>query len=182
MSLIPVAPLLRGDKRAKVEFLWDITKPETTLGNVPNARRNMSASRARSSLRAMLRLAKERRRANNAVATRSSYSGWHFAGVAKSAAHYQYNAVAPALRPTPQDRATRCVPRGSRADISSLCHPAHSPSANTKSPLPTATKDLLSDLFCGSRQNLHTEQSEEPCRDRKHRDDHMAVEWIQRPK
>src|SRR5947209_10122776 len=51
--------------------LWDITKAETTLRNVPNAGRNMSASRARSSLRAMLRLARERRRANNAIATRA---------------------------------------------------------------------------------------------------------------
>jgi hypothetical protein len=133
--------------------LWDTTEAETTLGNVPNAERRMSASRTRSSLRAMLRLAKEGRRANNGLATRASYSGWHFAGVAKSAAHYQYNAVAPALSTdTPgQDRATGCVPRRSGADISSLCRPAHSPSANTKSPLPTATKDLLSDLFCGSR-------------------------------
>src|SRR2546421_12726558 len=54
--------------------LWDITKAETTLRNVPNAGRNMSASRARSSLRAMLRLARERRRANNAIATRASYA------------------------------------------------------------------------------------------------------------
>src|ERR1700757_4324370 len=77
--------------------LWDTTEAETTLRNVPNAGRRMNASRGRSSLRAMLRLAKERRRANNALATRASYSGWHFAGVAKSAAHYQYNAVAPAL-------------------------------------------------------------------------------------
>src|SRR6266702_660281 len=66
--------------------LWDITKAETTLRNVPNAGRNMSASRARSSLRAMLRLARERRLANNAIATRASYYGWHFAGVAKTVA------------------------------------------------------------------------------------------------
>ena len=46
----------------------------------------MSASRARSSLRAMLRLARERRLANNAIATRASYYGWHFAGVAKTVA------------------------------------------------------------------------------------------------
>jgi hypothetical protein len=65
--------------------------------NAPNAGRNMNASRSPGSLRAMLRLAREGRRANNALATRASYSGWHFAGVAKSAAHYQYNAVAPAL-------------------------------------------------------------------------------------
>src|SRR2546430_5712571 len=64
--------------------LWDITKAETTLRNVPNAGRNMSASRARSSLRAMLRLARERRRANNAIATRASYYGWHFSCVAKN--------------------------------------------------------------------------------------------------
>jgi hypothetical protein len=56
--------------------------------NVPNAGRNMNASRSPGSLRAMLRLAREGRRANNALATRASYSGWHFAGVAKSAVHY----------------------------------------------------------------------------------------------
>src|SRR5437660_11472108 len=66
--------------------LWDITKAETTLRNVPNAGRNMSASRARSSLRAMLRLARVRRRANNAIATRASCYGWQFAGVATTVA------------------------------------------------------------------------------------------------
>src|SRR5437016_8922821 len=64
--------------------LWDITKAEITPRNVPNAGRNMSASRARSSLRGMLRLARERRRASNAIATRASYCEWHFAGVAKT--------------------------------------------------------------------------------------------------
>jgi hypothetical protein len=34
----------------------------------------------------MLQLAKERTRANDALATRASYAGWHFARVAKSAA------------------------------------------------------------------------------------------------
>ena len=105
--------------------LWDITKAETTLGNAQNAGRRMSGWRARSSLRAMLRLAKEGRLANNRLATRAPYS-----------------------------------------EAEQIFHPcatpSHGPSANTKSPLATATKDLLSDLFCGSRQNLDTEQSEEP--------------------
>jgi hypothetical protein len=101
----------------------------------------MSGSRARSSLRAMLRLAKERTRRNNRCDP-ASYSGWHLLALLNQ----------PRIIKVP----VTCVPRRSRADISSLCHPAHSPSANTKSPLPTATKDLLSDLFCGSRQNFHS--------------------------
>ena len=46
------------------------------LGNVPNAGKRMSASQARSSLRAMLRRAKEKRRANDAVLRQLLRSGW----------------------------------------------------------------------------------------------------------
>jgi hypothetical protein len=94
----------------------------------------------------MLRLAKERRRPNNGFATRA-YSGWHFAGVAKSTARYHYNAVAPALStdiPGSRD-ALRAAQKPSRYFILVPPHPAHNPTANTKNPLPTATKDLLCD-------------------------------------
>jgi hypothetical protein len=97
--------------------LWDITKAETTLGNVPNAGKRMSASRARSSLRAMLRLAKERRPANNGLATRASCCGWHLRAVPKSAAHYQYNAVAPAIA-----RRVACC-----AEAEQIFHPCATP-------------------------------------------------------
>jgi hypothetical protein len=49
--------------------LWDTTEAETTPRNAQNAGRRMSDSRARSSLRAILRLAMERRWANNALRT-----------------------------------------------------------------------------------------------------------------
>ena len=75
--------------------LWDTTKAETTLRNARNAGKRVSASRSRSSLRARLRLANERRRRpNNALATRTTCSGWHFAGVAKSAPHYRLKYLA----------------------------------------------------------------------------------------
>ena len=45
MSLFPFASLLGLQKRAKVG-LWDTTEAETTLRNVPNAGRRMSASRS----------------------------------------------------------------------------------------------------------------------------------------
>ena len=145
-SLFPFAPLLGLEKRAKIG-LWDITKAETTPGNVPNAGRNMSASRARSSLHAILRLAKERRRANNArLRPDLPVPDGILLALLNQPRAINTMPLRRPFRPTPQDRATRCVPRRSRADISSLCHtPAHNPTANTKSPLPTATKDLLRD-------------------------------------
>jgi hypothetical protein len=116
----------------------------------------MSASRARSSLRAMLRLAKEGSRANNGPRLKLLIPDGILLALLNQPGIINRAPLRRPFRPTPQDRATPCVPRRSRADIPSLCHPAHSPSANTKSPLPTATKDLLSDLFCGSRQNFHS--------------------------
>src|SRR5207253_2832728 len=47
MSLIPFAPLLHRDKRAKVEFLWDTAKAETMLRNEQNAEKRRSASLSR---------------------------------------------------------------------------------------------------------------------------------------
>ena len=76
MSAHPSRLLCSRSRSGRRSGLWDITKAETMLGNVPNAGKRMSASLARSSLRAMLRRAKERRRANDAVLRQLLRSGW----------------------------------------------------------------------------------------------------------
>ena len=76
MSAHPSRLLCSRSRSGRRSGLWDITKAETMLGNVPNAGKRMSASRARSSLRAMLRRAKERRRANDAVLRQLLRSCW----------------------------------------------------------------------------------------------------------
>jgi hypothetical protein len=57
------ASLLRRDRRASVEALWETAKAETTLRNAHDAGKRLSASRSPS----------KRRRGNNALATSASY-------------------------------------------------------------------------------------------------------------
>src|SRR5260370_24033493 len=58
MSLTPLAPLLRRDKRARVEVLWETAKAEITLRNAPDAGKRLSGSRSRR---------QSRRRGNNTL-------------------------------------------------------------------------------------------------------------------
>ena len=63
----PVASVAMARQAGEGWELWDTAKAETTPRNAHGAGRRRSASRLRSSLRAMLRLAKERSRQNKTL-------------------------------------------------------------------------------------------------------------------